>query len=93
MKVLEFKELEAEDSLRLTFTGTFDPQVSWERELEPFFQVLEAHADAWMPDVVEGKRRRRYTRRISPVRRHGSRRPAPTPTFGRTWTSPPCFAP
>ncbi|WP_309896864.1 hypothetical protein [Archangium sp.] len=62
MRVLEFKDLKADDSLRLTFAGTFDPQAAWERELEPFLQVLEEHADAWMPDVVEGKRRRRYTR-------------------------------
>jgi hypothetical protein len=62
MRVLEFKDLKAEDSLRLTFAGTFDPQAAWESELEPFLQVLEEHADAWMPDVVEGKRRRRYTR-------------------------------
>jgi hypothetical protein len=62
MKVLEFKDLKAEDSLQLTFTGTFDPQPALESGLEPFIQVLEDHADGWMPDIVEGKRRRQYTR-------------------------------
>ncbi|HSP80141.1 MAG TPA: hypothetical protein VLQ93_16540 [Myxococcaceae bacterium] len=33
-----------------------------ERELEPFIQALEEYADEWMPDVVEGKRRRKYSR-------------------------------
>ena len=30
--------------------------------MTPFFQALEEHAGEWMPDVVEGKRRRKYSR-------------------------------
>jgi hypothetical protein len=62
MKVLELHDLKPEDSLRLTFDGTFDPQAKLESELEPFFQALEEYAGEWMPDVVEGKRRRKYGR-------------------------------
>ncbi|OJH37893.1 hypothetical protein [Cystobacter ferrugineus] len=62
MKVLEFHDLKPEDSLRLTFEGAFDPHVARERELEPFLQILETHAGEWMPDVVGGKRQRKYTR-------------------------------
>ncbi|MFY0581574.1 hypothetical protein ACN28S_51485 [Cystobacter fuscus] len=61
MKVLGFHDLKKEDYLRLDFVGTFDPQVALESELKPFFQVLEECADGWMPDVVEGKRRRKYS--------------------------------
>ncbi|HYO55509.1 hypothetical protein [Archangium sp.] len=62
MKVLEFYGLRDEDYLRLTFEGAFDPQATLEGELGPFFQSLEECADGWMPDVVEGKRRRKYAR-------------------------------
>jgi hypothetical protein len=51
-----------EDSLRLDFKGSFDPQTARESELEAFLQVLEAYAGEWMPDVVKGKRQRKYTR-------------------------------
>ncbi len=60
MKVLEFYGAKNEDYLRVTFEGAFDPRAAWETELEPFLQALESHADGWMPDVVEGKRRRKY---------------------------------
>jgi hypothetical protein len=62
MKVLEIHDLNPEDSLRLIFEGAFDPHAARERELEPFLQVLEAHAGEWMPDVVGGKRKRKYAR-------------------------------
>jgi len=63
MKVLEFHHLKPEDSLALNFRGAlFDRQAALEGELEPFFQVLEEYAGEWMPDVVEGKRRRKYSR-------------------------------
>ncbi|MCY1073628.1 hypothetical protein [Archangium lansingense] len=62
MKVLEFRDLSPEDSLLLTFDGVFDQQAALERELEPVIQALEEYADGWMPDVVEGKRRRKYSR-------------------------------
>ncbi len=62
MKVLEFHDLNVEDRLRLTFEGAFDHLSALERELEPFLQALEQYAGEWMPDVVEGKRQRRYSR-------------------------------
>ena len=62
MKVLNPRELRGEDSLILTFEGTFDQQAPLERELEPFLQMLETYADGWMPDVVKGKRQRKYSR-------------------------------
>lgn len=62
MKRLSVHDLESEDSLQLIFEGAFDPRTEQQRELEPFFQVLETYAGGWMPDVAEGKRRRKYTR-------------------------------
>ncbi|MFL5345347.1 MAG: hypothetical protein ACJ8AT_11165 [Hyalangium sp.] len=62
MKALTPQDLKAEDSLDLYWDGTFDPQMEVERALEPFFQALEEYAGEWMPDFVEGKRRRKYTR-------------------------------
>ncbi|HYO53523.1 hypothetical protein [Archangium sp.] len=62
MKVLEFHDLKEEDSLWLTFKGAFDPQAAREGELEPFLQALEEYAGEWMPDVVKGKRQRKYSR-------------------------------
>jgi hypothetical protein len=62
MKALEFFDSRADDSLLLTFDGAFDSRAALESELEPFLQVLEAYADEWMPDVVNGKRRRKYSR-------------------------------
>jgi hypothetical protein len=62
MKVLEFADLEEEDSLLLTFRGAFDPRAERESELATFLQALEECAGEWMPDVVEGKRRRKYVR-------------------------------
>jgi len=62
MKRLSVHDLKPEDRLRLTFDGAFDRQAALERELEPFLQALEEHADGWMPDVVNGKRQRKYSR-------------------------------
>ncbi|MFY0563344.1 hypothetical protein ACN28E_05825 [Archangium lansingense] len=62
MKVLEFHDLSPEDSLKITFEGTFDQQAALETELQPFLQALEEYADEWMPDVVNGKRQRKYAR-------------------------------
>jgi hypothetical protein len=62
MKVLSVHDSKPEDSLWLTFKGAFDPQAVRESELEPFLQVLEEHAGKWMPDVVRGKRQRKYSR-------------------------------
>ncbi|PTL84234.1 hypothetical protein [Vitiosangium sp. GDMCC 1.1324] len=62
MKVLKFHGTKDEDFLRLTFDGAFDPQAALEGELGPFLHTLEEHADGWMPDVVNGKRQRKYSR-------------------------------
>ncbi|PTL79196.1 hypothetical protein [Vitiosangium sp. GDMCC 1.1324] len=62
MKVLSVHDLKPEDSLLLTFDGAFSPQAALEREMEPFLQALEEYADGWMPDVVNGKRQRKYAR-------------------------------
>ncbi|MFY0562621.1 hypothetical protein ACN28E_02160 [Archangium lansingense] len=62
MKVLEFYGLKPEDSLLLDFKGAFDQQAALERALEPFLQALEEYAGEWMPDVVNGKRQRKYSR-------------------------------
>ncbi|HYO60219.1 hypothetical protein [Archangium sp.] len=62
MKILEFHGSRDEDYLRLDFKGTFDSQAARESELEPFLQALEEHAGEWMPDVVKGKRQRKYSR-------------------------------
>ena len=62
MKRLKLGEMRPDDDLTFHFKGTFNPQAPLERELEPFLQALETFAGDWMPDVVEGKRRRKYSR-------------------------------
>ncbi len=62
MKVLEFHGVKDEDYLWLTFEGAFDPRTALKDELEPFIQALEEYAGEWMPDIAEGKRRRKYSR-------------------------------
>ncbi|MGZ3460551.1 MAG: hypothetical protein ACXU86_18850 [Archangium sp.] len=62
MKVLELYGMKPEDSLLLIFDGAFSPQAARESELEPCFQALEEYADGWMPDIVKGKRQRKYAR-------------------------------
>jgi len=58
MKLLTKRDSNVEDNLALYFEGTFAPQVELERVLEPFLQAMEEYAGEWMPDIVEGKRRR-----------------------------------
>ncbi|HZH74643.1 MAG TPA: hypothetical protein VEY88_01340 [Archangium sp.] len=60
MKRLSVHDLQPEDLLRLTFHGAFDQRTALEGQLEPFLHALETHADGWMPDVVNGKRQRKY---------------------------------
>ncbi|HZH75376.1 MAG TPA: hypothetical protein VEY88_05040 [Archangium sp.] len=60
MNVLELSH--EEDSLLLQFEGAFDPQAPLESELTPLLEALEKYADGWMPDVVGGKHRRKYSR-------------------------------
>ncbi|HYO55863.1 hypothetical protein [Archangium sp.] len=62
MKVLKLHGLKDEDYLRLTFDGAFDHQAALEHELGPLLQALEEYAGEWMPDVVNGKRQRKYSR-------------------------------
>jgi len=62
MKLLTLQDLNVEDSLSLSFDGTFDPQLELERAVEPFLQALEQYAGEWMPDVVKSQRRRKYSR-------------------------------
>jgi len=62
MKRLRLRDLGVEDRLQLSFDGAFDPGDQLERALEPFLHALETCAGGWMPDVIEGKRRRKYTR-------------------------------
>jgi hypothetical protein len=62
MKVLNFHDLNPEDRLHLCVDGVFNHQVALEQELEPFLQALEAFAGEWMPDVVKGKRHRKFSR-------------------------------
>ena len=62
MKHLNLWESGREDCLMLSFEASFDCEVGIEHEMAPFFQVLEEYAGPWMPDVVEGKRGRKYSR-------------------------------
>jgi len=62
MKERKLRISTVEDSLRLTFDGCFDRQAALERELEPFLQALETFASGWMPEVIRGKRYRKYSR-------------------------------
>ncbi|HYO71819.1 MAG TPA: hypothetical protein VEU33_37655 [Archangium sp.] len=62
MKTVSVHTSKPEDSLWLEFEGTFDDRVTRQSELEPFLQTLEEYAGGWMPDVVEGKRQRKYSR-------------------------------
>ena len=62
MKRLSVHDLKPEDSLWLTFDGAIDSRAVLESELAPLLQALEEHSDGWMPDVVKGKRQRKYSR-------------------------------
>ncbi|WP_163784188.1 hypothetical protein [Myxococcus vastator] len=62
MKILEFHELPVEDRLRLLVDGNVAECATLEARLEPILNALEAHGGEWMPDVIEGRRRRKYSR-------------------------------
>jgi hypothetical protein len=62
MKWLSIFDMRPEDYLYFSFEAGFDQKRPPERELEPFLQALETYADAWMPEVVDGKRVRKYSR-------------------------------
>ena len=62
MRVLRLHHLPPADVLALYFRGAYDADVVLDHELEPFLQALETHAGDWMPEVVSGKRQRKYSR-------------------------------
>src|SRR5690348_6482909 len=62
MKLLTLRDLGMEDSLALFFNTTIDHMSDVQRELDPFLEALEEYADEWMPDIVKGKRQRKYSR-------------------------------
>ncbi len=62
MKTLSVHKSKPEDELLLEFDGAFDDQAARQSELEPFLQALEQYAGGWMPEVVKGKRHRKYSR-------------------------------
>jgi len=62
MKVLGLHELKPEDELEFRFKATLSPEVALGEELAPFLQALEVWSGEWMPDIVEGKRQRKYSR-------------------------------
>ncbi|WNG25740.1 hypothetical protein F0U62_18220 [Cystobacter fuscus] len=87
MKRLSVHDLKAEDSLWLTFKGAFDPRAVQESELEPFLQTLEEHAGEWTPDVVGGKRQRKYTRAAlwAALKERGGERYTSCGLYRTTW--------
>jgi len=62
MKLVTLQDLNVTDNLMLFFDGELAGKSSLEHELEPFLQALEEHAGEWMPDIVKGKRKRKYSR-------------------------------
>ncbi|QAT82399.1 hypothetical protein EJ065_0794 [Corallococcus coralloides] len=62
MKVLDAHGSSADDNFLFSFEGAFDQMAEIEREVAPFLQALVAYAGKWMPDVVRGKRRRKFSR-------------------------------
>ncbi|NPC74871.1 hypothetical protein HPP05_34490 [Corallococcus exiguus] len=62
MSIPEFRGVNMDDNLLLSFEGALAHHADFERELEPFLQALELGADKWMPDIVKGKRRQSYSR-------------------------------
>ncbi|RYZ15778.1 MAG: hypothetical protein EOO70_06030, partial [Myxococcaceae bacterium] len=64
MKHLNLWASRRDDSLVLSMESTFDGEVEIEYAMAPFFQALEAYAVDWMPDVVKGRRGRKYSRSI-----------------------------
>ena len=62
MKPLGIFELKPDDLLEVRFRAALNLEPVLQREVEPFLQSLERWAGDWMPDIVEGKRRRKYSR-------------------------------
>ncbi|QAT83380.1 hypothetical protein EJ065_1782 [Corallococcus coralloides] len=62
MKVLDAHDPSVDDNFLFSFEGAFDQMAEVEREVAPFLQALVTFAGKWMPDVVRGKRRRKFSR-------------------------------
>jgi len=62
MRLLTAADLNRADSLYLYFKGMYDANAKLEHSLEPFLQALEQYAAEWMPNLIQGKRRRTYSR-------------------------------
>jgi hypothetical protein len=62
MKLLSVHDLEPADSLLLTLEGTYNAKAALQNELEPFLEALEKNDGGWQPEVINGKRRRKYSR-------------------------------
>ncbi|RKG63118.1 hypothetical protein D7V80_31825 [Corallococcus sp. CA054B] len=62
MKVLDAHDPSVDDNFLFSFEGAFDQMAEVECEVAPFLQALVAFAGKWMPDVVRGTRRRKFSR-------------------------------
>jgi hypothetical protein len=62
MSLMTLQDLNVDDSLTLFFNGGFNSASEIVRELPPLLQALESHAERWMPQIVNAKRRRKYSR-------------------------------
>ncbi|MGE6756958.1 hypothetical protein ACQKGO_03005 [Corallococcus interemptor] len=62
MNVLEAHGSGVDDDLLLSYEGVFDQLAEVEHEVEPFLRALTACSGQWLPDVVRGKRRRKFSR-------------------------------
>jgi hypothetical protein len=92
MKVLDLNDLSpADDELLLSFKGAHDPRAALDRELEPFLRALETYAAGWVPEVVKGKRYRKYSR-ASVLRSLDERRDESGTGIGLYRTKPPALA-
>ncbi|CAM4419670.1 hypothetical protein [Corallococcus exiguus] len=62
MNVLDAHSSSADDNFLFSFEGAFDQMAEVEREVAPFLQALAVCAGKWTPDIVRGKRRRKFSR-------------------------------
>ncbi|NPC49320.1 hypothetical protein D7X99_14030 [Corallococcus sp. AB032C] len=62
MKAMSSLEPKAGDRLRFLLDGALGHRAESDTELTPFLAALESHAEGWMPDVVKGSQRRKYSR-------------------------------
>ena len=62
MKVLSVHDSKPEDTLLLTLDAAYTSPAALKSTLEPFLEGLEKYADGLMPNVVKGRRQRKYSR-------------------------------